>query len=42
MSYLKHKPGSIEEMMANNAKKLNDIRSILTYICIRDIYTSLI
>ena len=24
MSYLKHKPGSIEEMMANNAKKLND------------------
>jgi len=24
MSYLKHKPGSIEEMMANQAKKLND------------------
>ena len=24
MTYLKHKPGSIEEMMANNAKKLND------------------
>jgi len=24
MSYLKHKPGSIEEIMANNAKKLND------------------
>ena len=24
MSYLKHKPGSIEEMMTNNAKKLND------------------
>jgi len=24
MSYLKHKPGSIEELMANNAKKLND------------------
>ena len=24
MSYLKHKPGSIEEMMANKAKKLND------------------
>ena len=24
MSYLKHKPGSIEEMMANNAKKLNN------------------
>ena len=24
MSYLKHKPGSIEEMMADKAKKLND------------------
>src|SRR5210317_2183191 len=24
MSYLKHKPGSIEEIMANSAKKLND------------------
>ena len=24
MSYLKHKPGSIEEMMANEASKLND------------------
>ena len=24
MSYLKHKPGSIEEMMANKAKKMED------------------
>src|SRR5210317_280109 len=24
MSYLKHKPGSIEELMANEASKLND------------------
>ena len=24
MSYLKHKPGSIEELMANEATKLND------------------